>query len=149
MMRWWPIVALVALAGCAALRDDMKRAEDSYDEARYEDSLVWLDELEDSTPDMQVDMRARFYYLRGMTAYRLGHRNDALHYLALAREVAGEETSRALRPEQRQTMTRTLDELTPHDATFRARAATTVTTTSEPESADPNASLPAAPPSLD
>ena len=148
MIRSFSIVGVaVALTGCAALRDDMKRAEDSYDQARYEDSLVWLEELEDSTPDMEVDMRARFYYLRGMTAYRLGHRDDALHYLALAREVAGEETSRALRPEQRQTMTRTLDELTPHDASFRARASTTVTTTEEPS--DPDATLPAAPPTLD
>lgn len=121
-------IAIVALsmglvAGCAALRDDMVRAENAYDEARYDDALVWLEDLEKDTPDMELDMRARFYYLRGMTAYRLGHRNPALHYLALAREVSGEEGSRALMPEQRQTMERTLAELTPQDASFHARSA--------------------------
>ena len=135
-----PVLLLIACSvGCAALRDDMQRAEDSYEQARYDDSLVWLGDLEDDTPHMDVDMRARFYYLRGMTSYRLGHRDDALHYLALAREVAGEETSRALRPEQRQTMTRTLDELTPQDASFHARSATTVTTVSTPEGPAPPA----------
>ncbi len=114
---------LSLLAGCAALRDDMQRAEDSYDQARYDDALVWLEDLEEDTPDMDLDMRTRFYYLRGMTAYRLGHRDHALHYLAVARELAGEETSAALRPEQRQTMERALTELTPHDASFHAREA--------------------------
>lgn len=116
-------LALALLAGCSALRDDMQRAENAYDEARYDAALVWLDDLEEDTPDMDVDMRARFYYLRGMTAYRLGHRSPALHYLALAREVSGEEATGALLPEQRQTMERTLAELTPQDASFRARGA--------------------------
>ena len=125
MARQIAMVVLSAglLAGCAALRDDMVRAENAYDEARYDDAMVWLVDLEQDTPDMDIDMRARFYYLRGMTAYRLGHRNPALHYLALAREVSGEEGSRALMPEQRQTMERTLAELTPQDASFRARGA--------------------------
>lgn len=117
------VLALGVLSGCSALRDDMVRAENAYDEARYDVARVWLEDLEDDTPDMEIDMRARFYYLRGMTAYRLGHRNPALHYLALAREVSGEESSGALRPEQRQTMERTLAELTPQDATFHARGA--------------------------
>ena len=109
--------------GCAALKDDMRRAEDSYEQANYEHALVWLDDLEDDSPDMDTEMRARFYYLRGMTAYRLGHRNDALHYLAVAREVAGEESQGALRPEWREQMDRALAELTPQDASFRAREA--------------------------
>jgi len=115
-------LALVLLAlGCAALKNDMQLAETAYDEARYDEALIWLDDLEKDTPDMDVEMQARFYYLRGMTAYRLGHRNDALHYLAVAREVAGEESVTTLRPEWRQAMDRTLTELTPHDRSFRAR----------------------------
>lgn len=150
MLRWLALsIALLGASGCAALRDDLIRAEQSYDQARYEDALVWLDDLEDDTPDMDVDMRARFYYLRGMTAYRLGHRDDALHYLALARELAGEETSRSLRPEQRQTMTRTLDELTPVDASFHARASTSVSVTSDAEESDTEGAPPPSPPSLD
>lgn len=113
---------LLLTAGCAALRDDMQRAENAYTAARYEDALVWLEDLESDTPDMDPDMRARFYYLRGMTAYRLGKRNHALHYLAVCREVAGEDGG-ALDPEWRKTMERLLEELTPTDASFRARTA--------------------------
>lgn len=90
----------------------MQRAEVSYEAARYEDTLVWLRDLEDDAPSMDVEMRARYFYLRGMTEYRLGHRSDALHYLAVAREVAGDQGS-GLRPEWRQIMDTTLAELTP------------------------------------
>lgn len=100
----------------------MQQAEAAYDQAQYDNALVWLEDLEDDTPDMDLDMRARFYYLRGMTAYRLGHRNHALHYLAVAREVAGEPSSGALLPDERRTMERALAELTPNEATFHARA---------------------------
>ncbi len=114
--------ATLLLGGCAALHDDMQRAENSYTQARYDDALVWLASLEDDTPDMDVGMRARYYYLRGMTDYRLGHRDDALHYLALAREVAHDD-DRGLRPGWKQSMQRTLAELTPTDASHTARAA--------------------------
>lgn len=115
-------LALLLAPACAALRDNLQRAEDSYEQARYDDALVWLDSLEDDAVDMETDMRARFYYLRGMTAYRLDQRNDALHYLALAREVAGDD-ARMLRPEWRESLERTLAELTPTEGTFRARTA--------------------------
>lgn len=115
------LAAVVALAsGCAALRDDMVRAENAYEAAKYEEALVWLEDLESETPDMEPAMRARFYYLRGMTAYRLGKRNHALHYLAVAREVA-DEGGGTLKPGWRDTLDRTLAELTPTDASFRAR----------------------------
>lgn len=57
-----------------------------YEEARYEAVLVWLAELESELPRMTRAERSRFLYLRGMSAYRLGQRDDAVHYLALARE---------------------------------------------------------------
>ena len=101
-----------ALTGCAALTEDMRRAEASYDAARYEDALVWLVDLEADAPAMGLELRARYFYLRGVTEYRLGHRRDALHYLAVAREVSGDDGA-GLRPEWRQIMDRTLEELTP------------------------------------
>jgi hypothetical protein len=109
------ILAVLLLGGCAALKDDMQQAESAFDAAQYDDSLVWLQDLEPDATDMDVDMRARFYYLRGMTAYRLGNRPDALHYLALAREVAGERND-GLRPEWGTAMTRTITELAPDGA---------------------------------
>ena len=84
------LMLAVMASGCAAISDDMQRAEATYEQARYEDTLIWLRDLEDDAPTMDLEMRARYYYLRGMTEYRLGHRLDALHYLAVAREVAGD-----------------------------------------------------------
>lgn len=108
-----PILVLGSLlGGCAAIADDMHRAEQSYETARYENTLIWLRDLEDDAPGMDVEMRARYYYLRGMTEYRLGHRADALHYLAVAREITSDGGA-GLRPEWRQIMERTLTELTP------------------------------------
>jgi len=115
------VLALVA-PGCAALHDDMARAESLYDASQYDESLVWLVDLEDDAAVMDRDMTARFYYLRGMTAFRLGKRDDALHFLALAREVAGDRGD-GLRPEWKQAMDRTLTELTPSDASAHARTA--------------------------
>jgi hypothetical protein len=104
--------------GCAALRDDLQRAEASYEQARYENALVWLRDLEDDAPSMDLEMRGRYYYLRGMTEYRMGHRSNALHYLAVAREVTGDQGA-GLRPEWRQIMDRTLTELTPRGMSHR------------------------------
>lgn len=112
------LFSLALIGACAAVSDDMQRAEASYEQARYEDTLVWLRDLEDDAPAMDLEMRARYYYLRGMTEYRLGHRGDALHYLAVAREVAGDGGA-GLRPEWRQIMDRTLVELTPRGMSYR------------------------------
>ena len=124
----WALAGGLCLASCAALSDDLRRAEQAYEQAQYEDALVWLDDLEDDAPDMDVDQRARFYFLRGMTAYRLVQRNDALHYLALAREQAGEQ-GEGLRPEWRTSMDRTLTELMPTaPRSFYARSEATAGT---------------------
>jgi len=109
------LLAPLLLTGCAALKEDMLHAESSFDAAQYDESLVWLEDLEPKASDMDVEMRARFYYMRGMTAYRLGKRADALHYLALAREVAGPQND-GLRPEWATAMTRTITELAPDGA---------------------------------
>ena len=109
---------IISLSACAALSDDMNRAETAYGSARYEDTLIWLRDLEDDAPSMDLEMRARYYYLRGMTEYRLGHRGESLHFLAVAREVAGDGGA-GLRPEWRQIMDRTLTELTPRGMNHR------------------------------
>lgn len=103
-----------ALCSCASLHDDMERAQGSFELAQYEDSVVWLDDLEKQTPDMDQEMRAKFYYLRGMAAFRLGNRPDALHYLALAREVAGPR-NQGLRTEWASNMRRTIAEILPEE----------------------------------
>lgn len=129
-------------AGCAQLSDEMFMAETAYEQARYEESDVWLEDLERDVADMGVDMRARFYFLRGMTEYRLGRRNGALHYLALARETAGEEGRGSLREDWVAQMDRTLLELTPNTASFRAREQGVPAAAVEPAQAPPSEAEP-------
>jgi hypothetical protein len=108
-----PIAVLAS--GCAATSSELRRAEEAYEQARYDASRVWLVDLEPLAPGMDPAMRARYFYLRGMAEFRLGHRLDALHYLAVARELTAEEGSRALREEQRGILARTLEGLQPRD----------------------------------
>lgn len=110
----------LTLASCAQLSDEMRTVETGYQEARYEDVIAWLDDLEHDVPHMSSTQRARFYYLRGMSAHRLGQRDDAYYFLALAREVAGED-GRGLRDPWKMQLTDTLAELTPEGATHHAR----------------------------
>ena len=111
------------MAGCGALASELHTAEVRYDEARYDEALVWLGDLEDDLPDMDADQQARFYFLRGMTAYRVGERDEALHYLALAREVT--EVTDATLPEAWQPqLVSTLEGLVPDSATYHARPET-------------------------
>jgi len=120
MDRRRAIVLLTLLLGCAQLSEEMRTIETGYGEARYEDVIVWLDDIEHDVPQMELPERARFYYLRGMSAHRLGQHDDALYYLALAREVAGEE-GRGLRDPWKLQLRDTLAELTPEGATHHAR----------------------------
>lgn len=110
-----PLLALssfVVVLGCAATASEMRRAEDAYDQARFDHARTWLIDLEDDAPAMSVPMRARYFYLRGMSEYRLGHRLDALHYLEVAKEIVGDD-QRLLEQEQRELLERTLAELEP------------------------------------
>ena len=124
MKRWAAIIVIAAslLSACGAAAARLARAEDSYDQARYETALSWLEDLERDVPSLNQGQRARFYYTRGMTEYRLGHRDEALYFLAVAREIAGEDDV-GLREEQNELLTRTLGELTPTaPLTHHARA---------------------------
>ena len=121
-MPYFRVVASVgaALMGCAQLSTEMGAAEEAYKQARYEDSEVWLSSLESDVGEMRLPMQARFYFLRGMTAYRRGRRNDALHFLALAREVV-EEGDVSLKSQWKEQLAAALAELTPTGASWRPR----------------------------
>jgi hypothetical protein len=64
----------------------VRRAEQAFSEARYEEAEAWLSDLEPSLGKMSTPLRARYYYLAGMSAYRIGQRAEARHALALCRE---------------------------------------------------------------
>lgn len=111
---------LAAITACTTFSDDLLRAERLYDDARYEAALDWLLVLEHDAPGATGPDRLRFSYLRGMTAYRLEQRDEALYYLSLAAELAVRGPG-TLEPERRAVLARTLAELTPTDASHRAR----------------------------
>ncbi len=104
----------LGLVACGAASAELRRAEESYEQARYENALSWLADLEPNAPSLSHDERARYFYVRGMTEYRLGHRSEALYYLAVAREIAGDDGV-GLRPEQQELLARTVGELVPTD----------------------------------
>lgn len=114
MRRPLAVLLAIVLGGCAATASEMRRAEEAYEQARFDAARTWLVDLEDRAPSMDDAMRARYFYLRGMSEYRVGNRLAALHYLAVARELTGER-ARGLREEQQQLLAGTLEELTPRE----------------------------------
>ncbi len=117
-------MGLAALGGCTSWTNEIRQAEIAYDEARPDAALAWLDVVtDDNLGRMDPTDRIRYLYIRGMTEFRLGRRDDALYHLALAREVSGSDGV-GLRREQRELMDRTLSELTPTEPmSYRAPAA--------------------------
>ena len=98
------------LCACSALRDDLRHAESAFVEARYEDVRVWLNDLEPNLADLPRPLRARYYYIAGVTAERLGDRVSARHYLLLCREEAQREGN-GLSDDRRRNLALTLAEL--------------------------------------
>ena len=119
MARLVVLVVLLGL-GCNTVGDDLGRATRLYRDARYEASLRWLVDLEDETGSMTPRQRVRFYYLRGMSAYRLGQREDALHFLALGMHAHAREPE-GLTARWREVLPHTFQGLTPLDASPHPR----------------------------
>ena len=137
-MRTALLIVALALAsvGCGRLEEHVRHADAAYRASRYEDAEEWLERVELEVGDLAPDARSRFYFVRGMSAFRLGHRDEAFHYLALCRENSQLPES-AIPPEDTEVMTRALAELTPDILTHHAAPA--------PANADGTASAPAAP----
>lgn len=104
-------VACLLLAGCTTRGDDLRRAQRAFKAARYEDVEVWLFDLEPEVGRMELEERARYYYLAGMSAYRMGHRARARHALALCREESMRLSDEALPEQWRHNMNVALAEL--------------------------------------
>lgn len=79
------LVAFALALGCASNADAIARGQRYYEDNQYERALaIWRD-LERRDPGLSPRERTRYAYLRGMTDYRLGYRNDARHWLAVAK----------------------------------------------------------------
>lgn len=103
-------LGLCCLFACAPYGEDLRRAERAFVDARYEEVNVWLLDLRASIPDMSRLQRARYYYMAGVTAARLGDRDRARHYLLLCREEAAHSDG-ALSDERMRNLKLTLQEL--------------------------------------
>lgn len=104
----WIIAGLLAASsGCANYRDQLDRADSHYRAARYEAALTNLEDLEVNFGHLDATEQVRYRYVRGMTCERLGQREEARHWLALAREAV-ERSPSALDEETRGLLQRTL-----------------------------------------
>jgi hypothetical protein len=73
--------------GCATYHDDLARAEHAFETNQHEQALAIFRTLETDTGHFDTSEKARYFYLRGMTDYRIGYKADARHYLLLANAV--------------------------------------------------------------
>ncbi len=136
------LAGLLALTGaCWNYRDQLERADAHYHARRYEAAIVNLEDLEPSAQHLDASERARLAFVMGMSHARLGHRADARHWLAAAREMT--EHGATLPAEDRATLDRTLAEVDwgtgPRESNGRAEAAPSVPSGTEPVDATPAA----------
>ena len=119
------LCVLIAASACTTAASELRSSQALYKDARYEECQRYLEALELEAPSMNDGDLTRFYYLRGMTAIRLGQADDALHYLALAAALADEDRSRL--PESwLPILRRTLEQLTPTTASPHAQSASAI-----------------------
>jgi len=79
------VVVACAAGGCATYRDELVRAQKTFEQNEHERTMALLRDLEPDLSHLSTPERAQYAYLRGMTDYRVGYRADARHWLALAK----------------------------------------------------------------
>lgn len=133
------VFGTLAFVGCANYRDQLARSQAYYAENRYEDALALLRNLDADRDSLERPEQVRYCYLRGMTDYRLGYKDDARYWLGLAQATLPD-ASEALDTSEKERLVGTLGEL--NKAVFSDESAPTGAPTG---SAAPQSS--AAPPS--
>lgn len=78
-------VGVCAALSCASHSDALARGQRYYEDNQYERALALWRDLDRRGAVFSSSERARYAYFRGMTDYRLGYRDDARHWLAIAR----------------------------------------------------------------
>ncbi len=105
-------LALGALAslGCNTYREQLVRAQHTFENNEHERTLTLLRELERDVGHLSGPEQAEYAYLRGMTDYRVGFRSDARHWLSIAKTY--EDNSPGMLPgDFKQRLGAALDEL--------------------------------------
>lgn len=103
-------VAALAASGCNTYRDQLVRAQHTFENNEHERTLTLLRELERDVTKLSAPEQAEYAYLRGMTDYRVGFRSDARHWLSIAKTY--EDNSPGMLPTDfKARLTTALDEL--------------------------------------
>lgn len=104
--------ALVALGSvsCQNYRDQLQRGQGYYEQNQYESALAIWRNLERDQSALSRPEMVRYCYLRGMTDFRLGYREDARYWLGLAKAATTKGTP-ALEPDESKRLEETLNDL--------------------------------------
>lgn len=102
-------IALSSLA-CQSYSSQLVRAQAYYQQSQYEEALAVFRNLGPNEDSLEPRQKVRYYYLRGMTDARLGYKDHARYWLALA-DVSLAKAESGLTPEEADRMKLTLAEL--------------------------------------
>ncbi|HMI84657.1 MAG TPA: hypothetical protein VK550_11235 [Polyangiaceae bacterium] len=75
----------LSLASCVTYAEELNRGQRHFQGNEYEQALAIWRVLERDIDSLPPGDRARYAYFRGMTDYRMSLRDDARHWLAMAR----------------------------------------------------------------
>jgi hypothetical protein len=73
--------------GCNTYADSLGRAQRAFEQSEHERALAILRTLEPDVRRLTDSDRAKYYYLRGLTDFRIGYRLEARHWLSLASAI--------------------------------------------------------------
>lgn len=96
--------------GCQSYGDQLQRAQSYYERNQYELALAVVRNLEADQDSLSENEMVRYCYVRGMTDYRLGFKEDARYWLGLAK-AASKASPVALQQEEQTRVEETLAEL--------------------------------------
>lgn len=104
------VLASSCFAGCQTYSAELQRGQGYYEQNQYELALSLWRHLETERDSLDEREQVRYFYLRGMTDYRLEYREHAAYWLSLAqgksRAIPG-----ALRAAEEKRMNDALDDL--------------------------------------
>ena len=85
LVAWFGVGAPLAIASCVTYAEELNRGQRHFQGNEYEQALAIWRVLERDIDSLTPGDRARYAYFRGMTDYRMSLRDDARHWLAIAR----------------------------------------------------------------
>ena len=104
------VLCSVGAAGCQTYSAELQRGQGYYEQYQYELALSLWRHLEAESGSLDEREQVRYFYLRGMTDYRLEYRDHARFWLSLA-EQRGTSLPGALHAAEKQRMVHALEDL--------------------------------------